>query len=298
MARSVLGPSVAHVVGQARSTGNLAILFRETCPTVCDSTVERFIRDGRTIRWVPGQFSLTDFVALRRCFPLSRVRYKTREMSLLELLPVLQRGVEVVTFEILDVCLTPPRALECKHDLQVMLARPVAIQLFYKLSLTELVHMLRAVRLFSAARTRVVLRGRLYDVIRKRFSVDLKIRPVLRVPYHPCVPRSRLNRLVDCLIQDLPLCGAARDWLRARTRVVFTQRESVGKLLHNYRAFAKEVTTVAPKCPCRLFRGRLPMVDGHVACRTSELVDSEWAPLAQSSKNVPVPTATDHSAEF
>jgi hypothetical protein len=295
----MLAMSTATLLPAGPVVGNLATVFRSWVPlsgSGRDGVDQKIV--NQNMRWDPGGLSYTDFSALRLAYGKSVIRVNGQLTDLGKFVSALRRSRRPLEFEVIIARLTPPPLLLGKRDLCILLRQPGQITAFYQYPLTRFVHLLRAVRLFSNKATRRTLRGRLYALVRRLFGVNLKARPLLRVPYHNTLQRYELRAILNRAINDIPLCAAAQDYLRMRAKVVYTQRPSVAKVLHNFRKFVKNFALTCPSsCDCGRTRG-LPKINGHVHARTSDLSDTEWDVLAQNSANIPTPDAVDVAREL
>ncbi|GBG72271.1 hypothetical protein CBR_g11200 [Chara braunii] len=125
-----------------------------------------------------------------------------------------------------------------------------------------------------------MLRRILFGAIKQKSGVKLYSKLVVRTKYDDRVDLVRLRKLCDEKIDKLGFPSCTNDFLKRKSRVVWTKNPTVGELLHNHREFASREVVA---CACTGFD--LPQSGGHVRCRLSELADID--PMLMNAKNVP-----------
>ena len=293
------GPSTATALNSGITTGDLVKLFSTWVPRFGYGHSGRdtlYVND--VVDWRPGAWTYTDFDILRLCYGDSLILLPNRDdpVCLADIISKLKSGNHL-QFVVTWATLTPSSLALYKRKLVTLLRQPFTIAALYRNSLSDMIGLLRAARLFSKKPTRTKLKGVLFDLVKRRYGLNLRPRPVLRVPYHETIPRSDLTAIVDRALADMPTSMAVRAFIRRRVRVVYTQRQSVEKLMHNFRKFVRDFPTARPPCDCHHAR-ELPKLNGHVHCRASDLLDTHFHLLAQNCKNVPRPDAPDTATEL
>ncbi|GBG81260.1 hypothetical protein CBR_g31932 [Chara braunii] len=145
----------------------------------------------------------------------------------------LERGGQ---FDVLKVKCVSSAIEHCRNYLKEILARPYRIKQAYRMDSAKLIALCRSATLFSRKNFRAKLKMKIAKVVRVKFGVDIRKRPLVKVSFSPAL-KSAVVRDVAAKYLGLAIIDSSiRTYLSTRVRVVVLKRRTVGDILHNHRA--------------------------------------------------------------
>ncbi|GBG65471.1 hypothetical protein CBR_g51066 [Chara braunii] len=155
---------------------------------------------------------------------------------------------------------------ERKNVLRDLMKRPGNIRKIYKLGSEEIVNLYRTAGLFSEKKTRNHLRYMISNVARRKYGVEVRRRPCMKIPFSTTIRLGEVRRIATAALTQVLPDKYIRSFIGRRVRVVLKKRITVGGVLHNHWSFAEKSVGI---CVCQDLD--LPRIEGHVQVRIEHI---------------------------
>ncbi|GBG75852.1 hypothetical protein CBR_g21096 [Chara braunii] len=166
-----------------------------------------------------------------------------------------------------------------KYVLRDLLRQPWRIRTLYKKKAQELLALYKTAATFGRKTSRYQLKTKITKVIRSVFGIEIRRRPIVRIPYSSSVSTPAIQEMIVDMVGRLITDPHLRAYVAHRTRVLFKKHLTVGQIIHNHRLFAE-----ANKVVCTCEGSTWTRSQGHVKLRLDNV--PEAPSFVKNSKNV------------
>ncbi|GBG75633.1 hypothetical protein CBR_g20262 [Chara braunii] len=165
-------------------------------------------------------------------------------------------------FSIRSIVVISSSVTRRKNILRELMRRPGNIRSIYKLGSEEIINLHRTSGLFCEKKTHNHLRYAISNVARRKYGVEMRRRPCVKIPFSPLIRLGEVRRLTSNVLAQILPDKYIRAFVGRRVRVVLKKSVTVGGVIHNHWLYAGE-----SEATCTFHYLDLPRFKRHVKVR-------------------------------